>query len=547
MWVGTRAGVSRYDGQRWISFTTADGLASNEVESLLEDRQGHLWIGTWGGGVSRYDGREFKNFTAADGLAHNRVSDIMEDREGHLWFATWGGGVSLYDGLVFQTLLDRDGLASNATQEILQDRHGDFWIATEGGITRYRPHPAPPLIWLSNVIVDRDYGPIEAVELSTSQDYLAFQFHGGSFKTRPGQLAYVYQLQGYDTDWRVTREERVVYTDLPRGDYVFAVKAVDRDLTYSETPATVKVTVHLPYGQLALGGGLAVALIGLAFASGTAIRRRRAFLQEQQARLQVQEQLNRELEEELQTAHNLQMGLMPSQSPQLPGLDLAGRCVPANHVGGDFFQYFPQDGQLTLCLADVTGHAMEAAIPMVMFSGVLHSELRHQLPLEQLFADLNHTLHARLDARTFVCFSMAQLDLPARTLRLANGGSPYPYHFRAADQQVCELQVDAYPLGVRSDTRYQTIAVTLAPGDYVVFCSDGIIEAVNRAGEMFGYDRTAEAVRSGCVEGLFSEELLERLFAAVRGFSAGTARQDDQTVVAVKLGVAGPLSSAAAS
>ena len=91
----------------------------------------------------------------------------------------------------------------------------------------------------------------------------------------------------------------------------------------------------------------------------------------------TQRQLIDELEEELQTAHKLQMGLMPARPPEIEGLDIAGRCIPATHVGGDFYQYFVHDDKLILCLADVTGHAMDAAIPMVQFSGILKSEMQH--------------------------------------------------------------------------------------------------------------------------------------------------------------------------
>jgi hypothetical protein len=111
-------------------------------------------------------------------------------------------------------------------------------------VTRYRPHHTPPPVHLEEVVADQSYGPVEALRLPTSQDYLSFQFRGLSLKTR--QLAYVYRLQGYDEDWKATREGRVVYENLPRGEYLFEVKAVDRDLTYSQTPATVKVTIHPP-------------------------------------------------------------------------------------------------------------------------------------------------------------------------------------------------------------------------------------------------------------------------------------------------------------
>ena len=130
---------------------------------------------------------------------------------------------------------------------------------------------------------------------------------------------------------------------------------------------------------------------------------------------------------------------------------------------------------------------------------------------------------------------MGDLDPAIPNLRLSNGGCPYPYHFQAASGQVTELQVDAYPLGVRPDTDYQTIEVQLEPGDRVVFYSDGIIEATNEAGEMFGFERTAEAIRKGCAEDLSAEALLERIIAAVKGFSQGVPQGDDQTVVVLKV------------
>ena len=93
----------------------------------------------------------------------------------------------------------------------------------------------------------------------------------------------------------------------------------------------------------------------------------------------------KELEGERQTAHDMQMMLMPSESPQIEGFQIAGRCRPANHVGEDFFQYFGLSrNRLAIAMADVTGKAMEAAIPVVMFSGILRTEMRQDKVLEQL-------------------------------------------------------------------------------------------------------------------------------------------------------------------
>ena len=250
---------------------------------------------------------------------------------------------------------------------------------------------------------------------------------------------------------------------------------------------------------------------------------------------EAQRQLIDELEEELQTAHTLQMGLMPTESPQIEGFDITGRCIPANHVGGDFYQYFEQDGKLSICMADVTGHAMEAAVPVMMFSGVLKTEMGYGHSVERLFAKLNDTMNSSLDSRTYVCFTMGELDLGDHTFRMANSGCPYPFHFRASTGDVTELQVDAYPLGVRAETAYTTVETGLEMGDYIVFCSDGIIEAGNADEEIFGFEETAETIRTGCAEGLSAEALIDRLIGAVQGFAGDEPQGDDMTCVVLRV------------
>ena len=531
LWFGTYggSGVSRYDGVSWKIFNTEDGLARNDVYSILEDSSGNLWFGTFGGGVSRYDGRTFTNFTMTDGLAGNSVLSIIEDRLGKLWFGTFGGGVSRYDGQVFQTLSRQDGLGSDAVQQVIEDQEGRLWFATEAGITRYRPSHLKPSIEMVQILADRSYVVEREIGISSEQEVITFSFRGRSFTTRNDRLVYLYRLQGLEDEWQQTRQTRVEYGRLPPGEYEFQVKAVDRDLNYSEQAATAKVVVRYPYAQLALWVGLGLALVGLVATGSYAVNKRRSQLQAERALLQ-------ELEDELQTAHDLQMNLMPTGSPHLDGFDIAGHCIPANHVGGDFFQYYPLlDGKLALSLADVTGHGMEAAIPVVMFSGILRSQMELGDPLDRRFGRLNRTLYDSLDNRTFVCFLMGELAPATRTLRLANSGCPYPYHFRAASGEVVELQIDGYPLGVRADTIYSDIDTSLSPGDYIVFNSDGIIEAENIDGEFFGFERTAETIRQGCQEGLSAETLIDRLIGAVQAFAGDAPQGDDMTVVVLKV------------
>jgi len=278
LWFGTKGGgVSRYDarqdvGQTFTTLTADDGLAANWIWAILEDRIGALWFAT-DGGASRYDGQNFTTFTDDDGLSSTKVSALLQNRQGQFWFGTRGGGVSRYDGQVFQSLLVRDGLTDNTVSGLLEDANGNMWISTDRGITLLRPRRDSSPIHLADVVADRRYGPVDEIELPTSQDYIAFEFQGISFKTRPGALLYRYRLEGYDTAWQLTNLGRVEYVDLPLGDYLFEVAAIDRDLTLSTQPVQVQLKMHPPYGDIALYATLIVVLLGLAWQAGQIVQR----------------------------------------------------------------------------------------------------------------------------------------------------------------------------------------------------------------------------------------------------------------------------------
>ena len=136
LWFGTDGGgISRYDGDKFVNFTTDDGLAYNSVSAIYQDREGFLWFGTRGG-ISRYDGDKFVNFTIDGGLISNSVWAIHQDRDGRFWFGT-NGGISQYDGDKFVNFTTDDGLISNSVWAIHQDRDGRFWFGTNGGISQY--------------------------------------------------------------------------------------------------------------------------------------------------------------------------------------------------------------------------------------------------------------------------------------------------------------------------------------------------------------------------------------------------------------------------
>jgi len=116
----------------FTSYSVRNGLPQNTVYKIFQDSKGYLWLGTDGGGVSKFDGRTHKYFKKADGLASNVIRDVLEDRHGNFWFAT-NEGLSFFDGRDFTTISESEGLISNTVVKVFEDSQGRIWVGTTGG------------------------------------------------------------------------------------------------------------------------------------------------------------------------------------------------------------------------------------------------------------------------------------------------------------------------------------------------------------------------------------------------------------------------------
>jgi len=132
LWLGTQAGLYRYSGTEFISYTSDDGLIDNDIYAICEDRQGRLWLGTRRG-VSCFDGERFTNYTNEDGLAGNSVTTICEDRAGRIWLGTEDGGISYFDGERFTDCTTGNGLTDRCIRTIYEDSMGRLWFGTDVG------------------------------------------------------------------------------------------------------------------------------------------------------------------------------------------------------------------------------------------------------------------------------------------------------------------------------------------------------------------------------------------------------------------------------
>ncbi len=233
-------GFARWRPEEGLKFYgIEDGLIDDRVNDLLLDRDGNLWIATQSG-LCSFDGSTFQSFTTEDGLPSNRIRCLFEDSQGHLWFGT-DGGVVHYNGQLFQTIKSPH---IGPVLRILEDCDGNFYFGTaQNTLVRYQQQKIPPRIRLLQVIADKIYEDPQEGMVSTIGQQVIFEYKGISFSTHPHDMLYTYRLKGYDSNWQpATRRMRAFYRDLPPGDYTFQVRAVDRDLNYSET-AQVRLSI----------------------------------------------------------------------------------------------------------------------------------------------------------------------------------------------------------------------------------------------------------------------------------------------------------------
>ena len=244
------------------------------------------------------------------------------------------------------------------------------------------------------------------------------------------------------------------------------------------------------------------------------------------------------LEEELRIARQIQMSLLPHAGVNVPGLDVAGLCVPAAEVGGDYYDLLPlSDTRLAVLVADVSGKGTSAALFMAELKGLVLSLSRACESPRELLSQANRILAAQLDSRTFITMSYAVLDTESRTFRHARAGHNPLIHYQGATKRTRVLAPQGIGLGLDPGDRFEAIleeeTLPLARGDVFVLFTDGISEAMNTSSELFGEDRLREIVEAG--DARDSEEIKERIIEGVRGFVGDAAPHDDMTMVVVKV------------
>lgn len=241
------------------------------------------------------------------------------------------------------------------------------------------------------------------------------------------------------------------------------------------------------------------------------------------------------LDYELRSIAEIQKSLLPTEKPKVPHLDVAVHYQTAARAGGDYYDFFPlPNDRLGVLIADASGHGAPAAVLMAVAHSIAHTRPEPPQRPGEFLTYMNAHLTRRYTRPTgsFMTAFYAVFDPVNGTLSYASAGHNPPRLLRCADGFKLALnRAQKLPLGIKPDETYLEQTLPLLPGDQVVLFTDGVIEAVNTEGDVFGSDRIDEELET-CLP--TASALLRAILASHELFTAGTVPADDRTLVVVK-------------
>jgi sigma-B regulation protein RsbU (phosphoserine phosphatase) len=238
------------------------------------------------------------------------------------------------------------------------------------------------------------------------------------------------------------------------------------------------------------------------------------------------------MQEEIKLASKIQNDLLPKFAPDIPGYEIAGRSIPAQVVGGDYFDFIPMDEhRLAICVGDVSGKGLPASLLMANTQATLRGQTLINASPRLCMERSNKLLYDSTSTEKFVTMFYSILDFSTHQLIYSNAGHDIPYLLSTA-ASVIRLKTGGVPLSMLEHFSFEEATVVLQPDDVLVICSDGIPEAMDVNQQQFGEERLSALLNT--LRTVSAVGVIDEIVAAVTGHAGAASQADDMTVVVVR-------------
>lgn len=250
------------------------------------------------------------------------------------------------------------------------------------------------------------------------------------------------------------------------------------------------------------------------------------------ARLYEQEKQLRQFEQELEMAQSIQNRLLPKESPEIAGIDLAGISYAAKEVGGDYFDFIElENGRWGIALGDVSGKGIPAALLMANLQATLRNQALNHSSLVECIEKANQFLYLNTESHKFATLFFGVLDSKTMNFNYINAGHNFPFHL-LKDGEFRQLEIGGLVVGIAPDSAYNEGKVHLSSGEIIVIYSDGVTEAEDASETQFGEQRLQGIIKKN--KNLNAQKIMSEIYKEVKEFRGGTEQDDDITLIVMK-------------
>ena len=508
------------------------------ITSLYEASDGAFWITTYGEGITRYNINtgNFKHYGLREGLPNSYIYSIYEDNFGHMWMSSNFGIIKFNpDEESFRQFGMADGIqnfeynqSSNA-----QMKDGTLFFGGLSGINYFNPNtlkdnPNKPTVIIGSFSktdsifsLHKSDNSEETYNVYYDEKDLSFNFASIDYRD-PSRNEHAYMMEGYDEYWTYSGTRRYAsYTNLPPGDYTFRVKGSNNDGVWNEEGASLKIKILPAPWETVWAYMLYFATTG--FGIFGYVKRQR--------RLQARAMEEQHREEELEEARQFQLDMLPKTTPDMLNLDIAATIQTASEVGGDYYDFFPQNNgeSLYVVVGDATGHGMTAGMMVSITKAGLYG-IPPSIAPNDITKRLNRVIKNIDLGWNRMAINVARFW--EGRVEFTSAAMPPAYHYHKDTGNVDEILLEGLPLGSFQGETFSLVDFEFKQGDSLVFISDGLPEATNQTEHMLGYQAVQDCVKANGHQGANDQK--QALLDLGSAWLGELRNQDDITIVVVK-------------